>query len=81
MRRRRLCGALCAALLALCAAAADAPLPNATALLAAVAAPPPSDGADAVGDTVGLPGDEAQLHSLLHWALGASPLQRSAGRL
>ena len=57
---------LCWALLALCAAAADAPPPNGTA--AGVAVPPPSGAAAA---EAALPDNEAELHSLLHWALGA----------
>ena len=65
MQRTRHFVLLCWALLALCAAAADAPLPNGTA--ATVAVPPPSSAAEAA-----LPDNEAELHSLLHWALGAS---------
>ena len=66
MRRTRHFVLLCWALLALCAAAADAPPPNGTA--AGVAVPPPSGAAAA---EAALPDNEAELHSLLHWALGA----------
>jgi hypothetical protein len=70
LQRGVLCAALCA--LAVARMTHGALEPNGTAAAAAAAATadaPPVDSAEAAAEL--LPTDEAQLHSLLHWAIGA----------